>query len=106
MTHGITSACHSWCWEARLTRLQNYTLLVLVELSLSNLHEKLDNNSQAYEQRHFYASKAKTETRHPCLKQLKNEIHACKTREVFLSPRHGQHPERDLNEIGMSYRFA
>ena len=30
------------------------------------------------EQRHLYANKAKTEVRHFCLKQLTNEIHACK----------------------------
>ena len=36
---------------------------------------------------------------------LQNEIHACKTRED-KNPRHGQHPERDQNEIGTRYEFA
>ena len=33
----------------------------------------------------IYANKAKTEERYFCLKRLKNEIHACKTREEIAS---------------------
>ena len=40
---------------------------------------------EAIEQRHFYANNAKTEMRDSCLKHLKNEVHACKTRSETAS---------------------
>ena len=59
------------------------------------------------EQQHFYANRA-TEMRHFCLKRDKNEIHTCKTKRRWVpkSPRNGQHPERDQNEVGQRYKFA
>ena len=58
-----------------------------------------------YEQRHFYANKAKTFRRHFCLKHYKTRCTPEK-RDRIRNPGHGQHPERDQNEIGTRYEFA
>ena len=53
-----------------------------------------------YEHRHFFANKAKTEMRHFCLKHYKTRCTPVK-RDRIKNLRHGQHPERDQNEIGI-----
>ena len=66
------------------------------------------NNLQrvnSFEQRHFYANKAKTEMRHFCLKHYKTRYTPAK-RDRIKTPMHGQHPERDQNEIGTRCEFA
>ena len=49
----------------------------------------------SYEQRHFYF----------CLKHYKTRCTPEKLDRI-KNPRHGQHPERDQNEIGTRYEFA
>ena len=60
----------------------------------------------SYEQWQFYANKAKTEMRHFCLKHDKTRYTPVKQDRFLKSPRNGQHPERDQNEIGTRYEFA
>ena len=51
------------------------------------------------------SNKAKTFRRHFCLKPCKARCTPEK-RDWIKNPRHGQHPERDRNEIGTRYEFA
>ena len=53
----------------------------------------------------FFANKVKTEMRHIRLKRYKTRCTPVK-RDRFKNPRHGEHPERDQNEIGTRYKFA
>ena len=52
---------------------------------------------KAYEQRPFYANKAKTEMRQK--KHYYKTRYTAVKRDRIKNPRHGQHPERDQNEI-------
>ena len=48
----------------------------------------------------FFANKAKTEMHHFSLKHYKTRYTPAK-RDKIKNPRHGQHPERDRNEVRM-----
>ena len=52
--------------------------------SLWRLHRE---SPKTYEQRHFYADKAKTEVRHFLSEIPQPEIHACKARQETTSPK-------------------
>ena len=54
----------------------------------------------------FFANKAKTGMRHFCLKPYKRRYTPVKRDRFLKSPRNGQHPERDQNEIGTRYEFV
>ena len=64
------------------------------KMTEENCHQK----NAPYEQRHVYAKKARTEMRNFCLKHYKMRFKLVK-RDRIKNPRHGQHPERDQNEI-------
>ena len=50
------------------------------EISEADFAGNHSNSTDRDEQRHLYAKKAKTEMCHSCLKDLKRDIHTCKTR--------------------------
>ena len=58
-----------------------------------------------YEQWHFYANKAKNKDA-PLSSERQQTRYMPVKPDRTKNPRHGQHPERDQNEIGTRYEFA
>ena len=64
------------------------------------MHNSLGHSdTNLHEQRPFYATKAITEMRHLSEASQKTRCTPVKRDRFVKSPRNGQHPERDQNEI-------